>query len=323
MAYQLPKHKFFSIHHFADWIELLCIADVDGMMDDSRVRQEARQQKDDLGEGNVADENEDVETLDKAEKIDRWNDRVADWFAHLRFRARQFGDAYPFAIPDGEDVVTLKVALTSNQKLYLAFLMSSNLRYFGKHESDLTASFEVICLELFKALSPRSAEVRLFGANKLNEGEFSGKLWDKIQKLAARLREQVLAKETDFDEHNSGDHGLDLFSYVPTGDDAPGTALMFGQCACTTEWVSKQDSSRGAAWHNVMTLTSHPLNVIFIPFCLRNSDGSWHRPGDQRGHVMMDRQRLLFMLKGSEAALLKLPAFTAVNELLKTKIALN
>lgn len=72
-----------------------------------------------------------------------------------------------------------------------------------------------------------------------------------------------------------------------------------------------------------MTLTSHPLNVIFIPFCLRNSDGSWHRPGDQRGHVMMDRQRLLFMLKGSEDALLKLPAFTAVDELLKTKFALN
>lgn len=325
MAYQLPNHRLSSIHHFADWIELLCIADVDGIMDDSRVRQEARQQKEDLGEGNLADENEDgsVEAQDKPETIDRWNDRVAGWFAHLRFRASQFGDAYPFAIPDGEDIVTLKAVLTSNQKLYLAFLMSSNLRYFGQYESDLTASFEVICLELFKAISPRSAEVRLFGANKLNAGEFSGKLWDKIQKLATRLREQVLAKETDFDEHNSGDHGLDLFSYVPTGDDAPGTALMFGQCACTTEWVSKQDSSRGSAWHNVMTLTSHPLNVIFIPFCLRNSDGSWHRPFDQRGHVMMDRQRLLFLLKGSEGVLLNLPAFTAVDELLKTKFALN
>jgi len=50
MAYQLPNYRLSSIHHFADWIELLCIADVDGIMDDSRVRQEARQQKEDLGE---------------------------------------------------------------------------------------------------------------------------------------------------------------------------------------------------------------------------------------------------------------------------------
>ena len=325
MAYNLPNQRLLSVHHFADWIELLCITDIDGMMDDSRVRQEARQQKDDFGEGNLADESEDAPglTLDKSETIDRWNDRVADWFAHLRFRSRQFGDAYPFIIQDGEDVVTLKPALTSNQKLYLALLMSSNLQYFGKQESDLTASFEVICLELMKALSPRSAEVILFGANKLNNGEFSGRLWAKIQTLAARLHEQVLAKETDFSEQNSGDHGLDLISYVPIGDDAPGTALMFGQCACTTEWVSKQDSSRGGAWHNVMTLTSHPLNVIFIPFCLRNSDGSWHRPGDQRGHVMVDRQRLLFMLRSSGDALSSLPAFDAVDELLKTRIASN
>ncbi len=325
MAYQLPNHRLSSIHHFADWIELLCIADVDGIMDDSRVRQEARQQKYDLGEGNLADENEDgsVEAQDKPETIDRWNNRVANWFAHLRFRSRQFGDTYPFTISDGEDIVTLKAGLTSNQKLYLVLLMSSNLRYFGKHESDLTASFEVICLELFRAISPRSAEVGLFGANKLNDGEFSGKLWDKIQKLAARLHEQVLAKETDFDKNDSGDHGLDLISHIPTGDNLPGTAIMLGQCACTTEWVSKQDSSSGEAWRNVITLMSRPLNVIFIPFCLRNSDGSWHRPGDQRGHVMMDRQRLLFMLKGSVDALLKLPAFTAVDELLKTKFALN
>jgi hypothetical protein len=325
MAYQLPNHRYSSIHHFADWIELLCIADEDGVMDDSRVRHEARQQKDDLGEGNLADENEDVPAriLDKPETIDQWNNRVAGWFDHLRFRGRQFGNAYPFVIPDGEDTVTLKVDLTSNQKLYLALLMSSNLRYFGKHQSDLTASFEVICLELFRAISPRSAEVRLFGANKLNDGEFSGKLWDKIQKFAALLNEQVLAKETDFDKQDSGDHGLDLISYVPTGDSAPGTALMFGQCACTTEWVGKQDSSSGEAWRHVMTISSHPLNVIFIPFCLRNSDGTWHSPQDQRGHVMMDRQRLLFLLRGSEDALTRLPAFDAVNELLEAKSVLN
>ena len=325
MAYQLPNHRLSSIHHFADWIELLCVADVDGIMDDSRVRQEARQQKDDLGEGNLADENEggSVEAQDKPEAIDRWNERVANWFARLRFRARQFGDAYPFTVPDDEDIVTLRAGFTSNQKLYLAFLMSSNLKYFEKHQSDLTASFEIISFEIFKALSPRSARVNLFGANKLNNGEFTGTLWAKIQKLAAHLHERVMITEADLGDHNVGDGGLDLFSRLPMGDELPGTVLLFGQCACTTDWVDKQDSSSTGAWQSRLTLTARPLNVIFIPFCLRNSDGSWHRPQDQRGHVMMDRQRLLFMLKGSEDTLLELPAFTAVDELLETKFALN
>jgi hypothetical protein len=201
--------------------------------------------------------------------------------------------------------------------------MSSNLKYFEKRQSDLTASFEVISFEIFKALSPRSAKVNLFGANKLNKGEFSGTLWDKIKKMAAHLHERVMITETDLGDHNVGDGGLDLFSHLPTGDALPGTVLMFGQCACTTEWIEKQDSSSTGAWQSKLTLTSRPLNVIFIPFCLRNSDGTWHRPQDQRGHVMMDRQRLLFMLKGCEDALLKLPAFIAVDELLKAKCALN
>ena len=324
MVYELPNNRQDSTHHFADWVELLCVADVDGMMDDSRVRQEARQQKE-LGEGSQAVENdtEAVKALDKAETNDHWNGIVAEWFVHLRYRAHQFGDAYPFEIGNGEDVVTLKTNLSSKQQLYLALLMSSNLRYFGKQQSDLTASFEIICHELFKALSPRTAEVRLFGANKLNEGEFSGKLWLKIQKLAERLHERVSIEEKDFAPKDSGDHGLDLFSYVPCGDTSPGTALMFGQCACTTEWVHKQDDSAEGAWRNVMTLMSRPMNVIFIPFCRRNSDGTWHRPQDQRGHVMMDRQRLLFLLQGAEDGLKTLPAFAAVAELLKTKSELN
>ncbi len=325
MAYSLPKNRSSSVHHFADWVELLCVADADGMMDESRVRQEARKQKEDLGEGNDEDIAEELadESLDKSEKNDRWNSTVANWFEHLRFRARQFGDAYPFIIKNGEDIIMLKSELTTAQQLYLAFLMSSNLKYFEKHQSDLTASFEIICLELFKAISPRTAEVHLFGANKLNKGEFSGKLWDKIQLLAARLRERVHISEDDLAKKDSGDHGLDLLSYVPCGDSNPGTVLMFGQCACTNEWTHKQDDSAEGAWQNVMTLMSRPLNVIFIPFCLRDTDGEWHRPQDQRGHVLMDRLRLLFLLRGNEDELKTLPAFAAVGELLKTKIAFN
>jgi hypothetical protein len=295
------------------------------MMDESRVRQEARKQKEDLGEGATIDEGESAadEGLEKAEKTDRWNTRVEKWFAHLRFRARQLGPTYPFLIGDGEDSLRLRTELTDAHKLYLFLLMASNLGEFQEAESDLTASFEVICLEIFKKWMPPPAEVCWFGTNKLNKGEFSGQLWKKIAKLAERLHEAVTAKESDFPPQNCGDHGLDLCARIPTGDHAPGTVLMFGQCGCTTDWVDKQESSGGEAYRNVMTLMSRPLNVIFIPFCLRNSDGSWHQPGDQRGHVMMDRFRVIYFLSDIPATLMELPAFAAVEKLLKTKIDLN
>jgi hypothetical protein len=325
LYYGLPKHPVFNEHHWADWVELLCVADPDTVMDESRVRQEARQQNEDLGEGSSIDEGEEEadESLEKAEKVDRWNKRVENWFAHLRFRARQLGSAYPFVIKEGENSVRLKAPLTDAHKLYLALLMASNLNYFPKDQSNLTASFEVFCLVIFKQWMPAPAEVMWFGANKLNKTEFTGRLWKKVGMLAERLNETVTAKEGDFPKNDCGDHGLDLLARIPSGDTLPGTVLMFGQCACTVEWVDKQDSSSGNSWKHLVSLMSNPLNVVFIPFCLRNSDGTWHQPSDQRGHVLMDRVRLIHFLNDRLAEIIALPAFSAVEKLLKTTIDLN
>ena len=46
---------------------------------------------------------------------------------------------------------------------------------------------------------------------------------------------------------------------------------ILGQCACTEDWVSKQHSSSYAAWNGKLSFTSLPCNMIFIPFCFRDS----------------------------------------------------
>lgn len=326
MLFSLPKEPKYSTHHYADWVELLCVTDLDGEMDEARVREEAQQQSEDLGEDGLAVMRDDAADAEqgKAAKQDRWHRLVTDWFAHLRFRAAEFGPAYPFELIPGENRIKLKPGHTTAHQLYLALLMSANLRCFKQQQSDLTASFELICLELFRVISPPAAEVHLFGANKLNHDIYSGgKLWDKIGKLADDLHERVLIEERHFSPRDSGDNGLDLVAHLPCGDKNPGKILWFGQCACTTEWVQKQDSSSGTAWREVIHLTSVPLNVICIPFCLRNTDGTWHQPQDQRGHVMMDRPRILYLLRNREDRLKPLPAIAAVAELLSTKSDVN
>src|SRR5467141_2229650 len=103
MTYALPKHTAFDQHHWADWVELLCLADPDGEMSASRVIQQAGQRNKDLGEAQEVDDLDAVSNaeLDKAELGDKWRERVDEWFGHLHFRVKHFGDSYPFEVKDG------------------------------------------------------------------------------------------------------------------------------------------------------------------------------------------------------------------------------
>jgi hypothetical protein len=71
-----------------------------------------------------------------------------------------------------------------------------------------------------------------------------------------------------------------------------------------------------------MTLQTYPLNSVFIPLCIRNRSARWHRKQDMsRDTLVVDRSRLIFLLKMDVAELADLPAFKAVDDFLKAKEA--
>src|SRR6267142_1114941 len=309
---RLPRHALFDAHIWVDYIELLCLFGLDKEISKADFLRHYKKRQD-IGEAPPSEpaetelavesvEGEEFDDLAPAEQRDRMELKVDDWFRHLSYRSGAFDDFYPFLLSDDQDVLTVKTSLTLRHQLYVFFLLSSNLAYFGQHQSKLTRNFEVLSAEVAKTFLPNSAEVHVFGAG--HNGRYTGSLWRKIERLANDLKEMPLVKATDFSPHDSGDKGLDIVAWVPIEDSMPNFPLMFGQCACTLDdWVQKQSSSAADAWRNTIQLSNAPGNIAFIPFCLRRPDGSWHRRQDIHQTILVDRLRFISLLRGKYSSL--------------------
>lgn len=329
----LPREPLFYGHVWVDYIELLCLFSDDAEITKADVEAHYRRRKD-LGDGPPRDtdefdtelegnaraddsfasgDNDDYpdaigdadaagslpdDELTASEKTDKLELRIDTWFRHLPYRVEAFDSAYPFVLSRNHDRLRVKERLTQRQKLYLLFLLSSHLNYFAEHSTTFTSGFEAISLEALKKLLPINAEVHLFGKNAYHPGKYKGNIWSKINSLSTDLCGRVLASKEDFSPHNTGDRGLDLVAWVPFNDGNPNMVIMFGGCACSKdEWVQKQLSSSSEAWSNTVHIGTAPANVSFIPICFRRESGAWHNSNDIHQTILIDRVRLIGLLK--------------------------
>jgi hypothetical protein len=144
---------------------------------------------------------------------------------------------------------------------------------------------------------PAHAAVHLFGKNaERSTGRYTGRLVAKLRLLANDLGEVVRFDTDEFSERDFGDNGLDVVAWIPSGDSLNGKIVIFGQCACTPEWVAKQHSSADDAWYEVMSLMARPVNVCFIPYDFRRPDGRWYKRSSIQRTVVIDRRRLMYQL---------------------------
>jgi len=112
-------------HKWADYIELLCLQNIDGEVSSNYVIDRIRE-KDALNNPGE---------YEKSEVSIRWATDAENWFRHLRFRQGIFNDFYPFELVDNEDTLQLKAPLSSKHLLYVYLLLSSNLKYVDKSTS--------------------------------------------------------------------------------------------------------------------------------------------------------------------------------------------
>ncbi len=323
--YRAPRTAKLNIHLWADWVELLCISNSDGVTTEAIVRKRCIEERD--GDVEAADAlAEELEAEAVAEddldvvEDDKLDAEVRGWFGHLKMRAELFGDAYPFIVAD--DALAVRAEHTATQLLYVALLMMSNLGNFPKKkvQPNLTAGFEWLSLHVFRQLLPANAQTHLFRGSQRYPSEFTGKLWPRLQKLAHVLGEQVKLAEAEVSATNTGDKGLDLIGWLPLPDKAPGRLILFGQCACTEDWTSKQHSISAGRWRNRISLKSNPMSVVFIPFCQRGPEQSWHQHDDMDDTcIFMDRFRLLHLLSATADQFLNLPALQEATSCLADK----
>ena len=297
--HKLPDVKF-DEHAWVDFIELMCLLSPDQEVNQTDILERFRRGKE-LGEGVVPDSTEEEETDEHS--VPEGSDKDLQWmhdlFAHLRYREEAFAASYPFTVSDDGSTLFVRKPLTVRQKSYLSLLLSANTGYVTKGASKLTSSFEIISKAAMKQLLPSAARVHVFGSNSAHRASrYQGTVLAKIRKLAHDLHENPKATESDFPPTSTGDEGLDVVGWVPFPDSAPGALLLFAQCACSKDdWVSKQSSSSPLAWSNKIDFTVRPSNVAFIPICFRKADGSWHKRTDIYESIIVDRLRLLHLLR--------------------------
>ena len=320
--YRSHDFPFYDAHHWEDWVELCCIANLDGEADVTSIADRLREERDTRKEEDFPDEDDADEPGEETGwvlKSDKHDLRVKEWFIALANRARMLGDAYPFELNAANSTLKLRAKLTPAHRLYVALLMMANLHYFGSSQSDLTSSFEEIGLAVFRWLLPVHADVHRFGKGPDNKGRYQGHIWKKIKQLADDLACDPKCTKDEFAPNDNGDGGLDLVGWVSWCDSTPGRLLILGQCACTPDWARKQDEASGARWTSKIDFVTHPTTVILIPFFLRTSSGAWHRRTDFSGHLVVDRFRLLRTLAETASDFSKLPALKHVTSCLAAK----
>lgn len=316
---RLPKGK--DIHVWTDYVELLCLVNVDGIVTKADIIDRLEE---DMGLSEREDNNQDYDDgqVTVSEKKDKTEREVDDWFLHLSYRQGVFDLFYPFNISNSRDALTLVNNLTLKHKFYVFLLLSSNLRYFEKKSNHkLTSTFEIMSAIALKEMLPQKAQVHLFRPPEYIENRrYVGNLWSRIKLLADDLRERVLVAESEYAPQNTGDGGLDIVGWVPISKDHTGGLLcVFGQCACTEEWVTKQHSSSVETWKPIMTFTSAPANMIFIPFCFRTATGEWWRTKDIHSSILIDRVRFTYFLENGYTDLETSLAYEVIEEFLSVK----
>ena len=315
---------------WADYIELRCLLDPDHMISKSDLIEHIKKRKDlkedsiDSVQGNEDEEDEiDTEESDtvgidstQGAKDDKRRLFGDDLFRHLEYRVGEFKKFYPFYLSKSGDVLIRKRKLSPGQKLYMFLLLSSHLKYLSKpDQSKLTEDFEVLSFQALRNYLPASAAVFMFGKNSLNRERYSGKLIDKVKLLAKDLHESILEDAEKISPRDTGDNGLDLVAWFHPGDLNKSLIIFFAQCACSSkDWVDKQGQSSYERWKGLLTFKVRPVNIIFMPYCYRDSLGNWHKAHKIQDSFMVDRLRTLYMLKDNFAEVMKLHSFKLVDK---------
>lgn len=327
--YNTPRQS--ELYYWADFVELLCITDVDGTFSVERLAEVAKFADDlqalspdavDADEADLEDllladtemngdyqadttlsdgYNEEQETWlyeDFGRDAESTDDRrrwCQDIFRLLSSRVEALGSAYPFAV----DPAGMRIALippSAANRTYVFLLACSLLPHFSKSSAQLlTEHFERFSAEVLRVLMPAPAVVDVYGTAGGAASQFTGTPYQRLQALAKELRGKVIASKADFHPRDRGDNGLDLVAWLPVSDPGAGVVSVFGQCACGRGWDGKQYEASHARWRNYLHLTSPSVTATFIPHYFRKPGHHWYSESDIHGFVV-DRLRALRVL---------------------------
>ncbi|MDO4228551.1 MAG: hypothetical protein Q4C98_01940 [Capnocytophaga sp.] len=271
---QKPDYASSEIDYYADFIELVVLfAGEDG-----------------ITQGDIQDRFFGEKDYSNAGERDEDEAFLKSIFLRIEERITLFSNDYPFSYLENE-ILTLKLNLSINNKLYLSLLLSSKLNIFKDLKSELTTDFESISYSVLKNFLPTHSIVKEFGKNT----SYIGNAIDKIKQLANDLDLAVNEYEiSQVGSRNNQERGLDIIGWIPFGDNCGNKVIYLCQCACGKQYESKQHDTR--RFENYLQFyKTNPQHTLFIPYSLINFRAKkfYHSDCIEKDYLIFERKRIL------------------------------
>lgn len=243
----------------------------------------------------------------------RWRE-IADFAGMRKF---EFQTNYPFEVSEDEDTLNFVFDGSIGQQTYIALLVASCMRNIvDNRKYEVARVFEKTCFQIFTKLMPLGSEIRATWANGGAEAPYVGTLFQKMQAIATDLRCTPNFNQRDFKVNDTGDGGIDLIAWHPMADEREGLPIAFAQCGCSRDdWRFKQLEASPMKHRRHLPAMHLWSTYYFLPLDLRESDGDWAYKSDIGEAIIVDRLRLLRLLKQYDIYG-QLPAMPYVQEVL-------
>ena len=241
------------------------------------------------------------------ENIIEFDEIWKDVCQQFSMRVSFLPDYYPFNIEEDKIIFKKEEWETKSEyKLYLNLLVASRLRFLDKSkQTELASAFEKICKIALQNWLP-DFDCKLFShGSEDRQSFFDTNLRDAFVKLANFIQE--LPNKTYLYEKNSnnnykldssGDKGLDLVGVKKFPDQERGAIVIFGQCTAKSQGFEKKVlEANTIRFTDYMNFSNNPINMVFIPAFYRESDNDFSQRKNTESCLLVDRQRLLSMIK--------------------------
>lgn len=216
---------------------------------------------------------------------------VQSMFAEIRRRRSLVRPAYPIAIGDSGELVSVMPSQSAAAHLFCLLLTvgpnySGWVTQFGGDYREQGDLFELLMVSALQYWFP-SWEVTRTGWGEGTQVEL-GKF---VQLIATAAREELVPNWGQFVPPDANDLGLDIMAVRSFADDEGGLPILMWQCASGKNWVEKLTTPDTKAWHRVMSVTHTPLRALATPMVIPLGQVKSRR---NKSHgLILDRYRLL------------------------------
>jgi hypothetical protein len=190
---------------------------------------------------------------------------LTDIYMKLEERKILYSEYYPFIIDDG----TLKVKnnLSNKQKLYISFIICSNLNYIDSCQSSFTSSFEkVTYFALTNLFNNANFNVKAMSTKLNNIPSYKGTARKKIIDLANELGLIPIHDNIKkvVNPRNTQEEGVDFVGWLDYGDNIKNTLIFLIQATCGKNIRSK--AAEPLDYKDFIHFNTDPVITLTIPF---------------------------------------------------------